>query len=117
MTINNHLAAIRQAAENLPIGKKNQVLNRCDRISVILKKEEQQAIIDRDAVHKQIVAALLTGRVLSYKNQGEFMTSQFHTAIVYARQIVEKRFPEYTFRSKWVTGEGHPYKIYWIDKI
>lgn len=116
MTINDHISAIRNAALNLPNGKKNQVLNRCDRISVILKKE-QQAIIDRDAVHKQIVAALLTGRVLSYKNQDEFMTSQFHTAIVYARQIVERRFPEYTFRSKWVTGEGHPYKIYWIDKI
>lgn len=113
MTINNHLAAIRSAAEQLPTGKKNQVLNRCDRISLLLK-EEQKAIIDRDAVHKQIVSALIAGRRLSYKNQNEFMTSQFHTAIVYARRILEKT--DYTLCSEWVTGDGHPYKIYWVER-
>lgn len=112
--LDNSLATIRQAAQTLPNGKRNQVLNRCDRISLLMK-EQNKAIVDRDSVNKRIVAALIAGRRLSYKNQNEFMTSEFHTAIVYVRRILE-RDGRYVLKSEWVLGDGHPYKIYWADE-
>lgn len=77
---NEALAVIRQAAASLPLGKRNQVLNRCNRIDLILRRvpageqdnrtDAQKAgqIADNYNTAQRIIAALISGRVLSQRN-------------------------------------------------
>ena len=122
------LTTIRRIAMNLPIGKRNQVLNRCDRIHILMRHthpedprtpgQMSESIVEHYATTKRIVAALLAGRELSYKDMKEFKTVEWHTRICEAKAIIAKRYPEYTFLSRWATGDKHPYKIYWLeDKV
>lgn len=117
MNIAEHLAAIRTEAAKLPAGKRNQVLNRCDRIYVIMKgRTRQQAhkqVLDHYASTRRIIAALLAGRMLSHKDGREFGTSEFHTRICEARRIFARQYPQYTFHAEWAV-DGR-YKLYWID--
>ena len=119
-----HLAAIRKVAEELPAGKRNRILNRCNRLSMIYRREDFDVRTPEDMrmdieghyqTTKKIVAALISGRELSYKNMNEFHTVEWHTRICEAKDIIATRYPEYTFCSKWITGEKHPYKLYWIE--
>lgn len=124
------LAHIRTAVSGLPTALKHRILNRCDKLAVLYRRqlkdddpaptpaEQHEAIKGQHDASLAVVAALLSKRVLSYKNEGEFYTSQFHTTIVYARRKIEKLYPEYRFCSKWTSDGGHPYKLYWLeDKI
>lgn len=122
MTPIEAINSLRAYAKTLPAGKKFQVLNRCDRIAIIMKqgnissKNESKAIADRYNAAKAIASALLAKRVLSYKDEPEFYTSQFHTSIIKAREIIEKKYPEFKFMSKWTSDGGHPYKLYWLEE-
>ena len=122
------LAHIRRAVDGLPTELKHRILNRCDKLSVLYRRqqkglpefipapaEQHDAIKERHDAVLEVIAALVSGRVLSYKNEGEFYTSQFHTTIVYARRKIEKQYPQYRLCSKWTTDGGHPYKLYWIE--
>ena len=114
---------IRKIAATLPAWQKHTLLNACGMIELTSRRhqyaptntEQHEAIKEQHDAVLDIVNALLSGRVLSYKNEGEFYTSQFHTAIVYARRKMEKAYPQYRFCSKWTTDGGHPYKLYWIE--
>ena len=121
--VDEHIAAIRRIAEELPTGKKNRLLNRCDRLAMVCRRmddprtpeEMNEDIKGHYQTTKKIIAALISGRSLSYKDMREFHTVEWHTRIDEARTIIAKRYPEYTFCSKWITGEKHPYKLYWLE--
>lgn len=128
MNTQEALNALRASAQSLPMGKRNQVLNRCDRIQLLLRKaqkshtptptEQHDEIKGRADSTRRIVAALLAGDTLSYLDSERFGTSEFHTRIVNARHLIEDRYPEYTLRSEWRRGNNCNYKIYWLeDKI
>lgn len=119
-----HLAAIRRVAEELPTGKRNRILNRCDRLEMLYRRMEedprtsedmQTEIVGHYQTTRKIIAALISGRSLSYKNMREFRTVEWHTRIHEAREIIAKRYPEYSFCSKWITEDKHPYKLYWLE--
>lgn len=117
MNTDQALQILRQAARYLPAKEREQIIRRCDAIFSALQSAESKAIEDRHNVAKEIVAALLDRRVLSYKNGDEFLTSQFHTSIVEARRIIERQHPEWELCSRWTNENGgHPYKLYWVEK-
>ena len=116
-------ARIRKIAATLPAGQKHTLLNACGMIELNTRRhqytptpaEQHDAIKGQHDASLDILRALLAGRVLSYKDGREFYTSQFHTAIVYARRKMEKTHPWCRFCSKWTNDGGHPYKLYWIE--
>lgn len=125
-TLNSYLNYIRTEAQNLPAGRRNQILNRCDRIAILFRRQyeqdkrtaaqEQTSIVEHYATTTRIVAALLAGRKLSYLNMREFKTAEWHTRIHEAKTIIARRYPEYIFCSRWETEGKHPYKLYWLEE-
>lgn len=121
------LRTIREAAMLLPMGKRNQVINRCDRIQLLLRKakahtptgmEQHDEIADRYNTTRRIVAALLAGESVCYLDAARFGTAEFHTRICEARQLIKDRYPEYELRSEWRRGTNCNYKVYFLeDKI
>ena len=125
------LRTIREAAKALPSGKCNQVINRCNRIELILKRtpeadtrtpaQQVDQIVEQYNTAQRIVAALLSGRVLSQRDSKEFKTTAFHSRICDARRILARRYPEYILRSRYTdnmeTIAGRPFKIYWLETL
>ena len=124
------LAVIREAAAALPLGKRNQVLNRCNRIDYLLRKlpageqdnrtdaQKVDAILDHYSTAQRIVAALIAGRILSYKDSKEFKTIEWHSRIHDARRILSRQYPQYVLCSRFTsdtTEAGRAYKLYWIE--
>lgn len=131
------LAVIRRAVEGLPAGKRNLILNNCDKLAVYARKagrqletahirEPHRALYDartnEDLANiadqkKRIWAALLAGRVLSLENAQEFGTSQMHTHFFYIRRDIEDRGLPYILCDEWVyPGEGRSkFKRYWLQ--
>lgn len=129
------LAHIRTAVSGLPVALRHRILNRCDKLSVLYRRQ-QQSIPEADTrtpaqqqadiawqydTTRRIVAALLAGRTLSLKNSAEFRTSQFHTHICKARRMLARQYPGLILRSRFTTeaetAAGRPFKIYWIDNL
>ena len=125
------LAVIRQAAAALPIGKRNQVLNRCNRIDLILRRvpsgevdnrtdaEKVDQIVDNYNTAQRIIAALISGRVLSQRNAAEFKTIVWHSRMHDVRRILARQYPQYVLCSRFTddrTAAGRPYKLYWIEQ-
>ena len=131
------LAVIRKAAEGLPIGKKNLILNNCAKLSGYAKvagkqlatahtREPHRALYDArtdqdfvnlDNQKKRIWAALLAGRVLSLENAQEFGTSQMHTHFANIRAEIEAKGLNYILCDEWFhPGDGRSkYKKYWLQ--
>lgn len=125
-TLYSYLNFIRTEAQNLPAGRRNQILNRCDRIAILFRRQyeqdkrtaaqEQTSIVEHYATTSRIVAALIAGRKLSYRDMREFRTAEWHTRIHEAKTIIARRYPEYIFCSAWQTDGKHPYKVYWLEE-
>ena len=127
---NEALAVIRQAAAALPLGKRNQVLNRCNRIDLILRRAPSGEVDNRTDAQKagqiadnyntaqRIIAALISGRVLSQRNSAEFKTIVWHSRMHDVRRILARQYPQYTLCSRFSderTSAGRPFKVYWIE--
>ena len=125
------LAHIRTAVAGLPTGLRHRILNRCDKLAVLYRRQ-QQAIPEADNrtprqqqeqvagqynTAQRIVAALLSGRTLSQRDSQEFKTTAFHSRIADARRILSRQ--GYTLRSRYTTDAetlaGRAFKLYWID--
>ena len=125
------LAHIRTAVAGLPTGLRHRILNRCDKLSVLYRRQQQSIpeADDRTPAQQQeqvagqyntaqrIVAALLSGRTLSQRDSQEFKTTAFHSRIADARRILSRQ--GYTLRSRYTTDAetlaGRAFKLYWID--
>lgn len=127
------LAGIRKAAEALPPGKKNAVLNKCAKLSLYAQKAQRQleaphyrrALYDartQDDIAAQMRAkkavfqAMMQGRHVDLTMAEEFQLSQMHTAIHQIRRDIEKKNLPVELCDEWVRpGEGaRPYKSYWL---
>ena len=125
------LAHIRTAVAGLPTALRHRILNRCDKLSVLYRRQ-QQSIPEADTrtpaqqqeqvagqynTAQRIVAALLSGRTLSQRDSQEFKTTAFHSRIADARRILSRQ--GYTLRSRYTTDAetlaGRAFKLYWID--
>ena len=124
------LAVIREAAAALPLGKRNQVLNRCNRIDYLLRRiplgevdnrtdaDKVDQIVDNYNTAQRIIAALIAGRVLSQRNAAEFKTIVWHSRMHDVRRILARQYPQYVLCSRFTddrTAAGRPYKLYWIE--
>ena len=125
------LAHIRTAVSGLPVALRHRILNRCDKLSVLYRRQQQSIpeTDDRTPAQQQeqvagqyntaqrIVAALLSGRTLSQRDSQEFKTTAFHSRIADARRILSRQ--GYTLRSRYTTDAetlaGRAFKLYWID--
>ena len=125
------LAHIRTAVAGLPTALRHRILNRCDKLSVLYRRQQQSIPEADDRTPRQqqeqvagqyntaqrIVAALLSGRTLSQRDSQEFKTTAFHSRIADARRILSRQ--GYTLRSRYTTDTetlaGRAFKLYWID--
>lgn len=126
------LAVIRRAAEGLPAGKRNCIINNCAKLAKYAKVAGNQLKVGHyrhanydartqedmaeQAMHKKEVwAALLAGRVVSLEDN--FKTSEFHTIICRIRQEITLKNLPYVLCDEWYRpGEGRrPFKKYWLQ--
>ena len=127
------LAHIRTAVAGLPTGLRHRILNRCDKLSVLYRRQQQsipetdnrtprqqqEQVAGQYNTAQRIVAALLSGRTLSQRDSQEFKTTAFHSRIADARRILSRQ--GYTLRSRYTTDAetlaGRAFKLYWIDNL
>lgn len=125
------LAHIRTAVSGLPVALRHRILNRCDKLSVLYRRQQaelpeaddrtprqqQEQVAGQYNTAQRIVAALLSGRTLSQRDSQEFKTTAFHSRIADARRILSRQ--GYTLRSRYTTDAetlaGRAFKLYWID--
>lgn len=125
------LAHIRTAVAGLPTALRHRILNRCDKLSVLYRRQQaelpeaddrtprqqQKQVAGQYNTAQRIVAALLSGRTLSQRDSQEFKTTAFHSRIADARRILSRQ--GYTLRSRYTTDAetlaGRAFKLYWID--
>lgn len=132
--LQNIRTAIRGA--DVPAGLKLYVENECDRISVISKKAirhgawdlddtpatqayspTSQQIADRYDAQKAVMAAMMSGRKISFMDSDEFRVSQMHTTITKIRRHIEdKRLPLEIHDEVFHFGpKNKTAKKYWIE--
>lgn len=129
------LNAIRTMVASLPRGQRHAILNRCDKLAVLYRRQtaalaeqdnrtpaqQQDQVAEQYNTATRIVAALLAGRILSQRNSAEFKTTAFHSRIADARRIIARQYPDKVLRSRFTTdaetAAGRPYKLYWIENI
>ena len=127
------LAHIRTAVSGLPVALRHRILNRCDKLSVLYRRQQaelpeaddrtprqqQEQVAGQYNTAQRIVAALLSGRTLSQRDSQEFKTTAFHSRIADARRILSRQ--GYTLRSRYTTDAetlaGRAFKLYWIDNL
>jgi len=125
------LAHIRTAVAGLPTALRHRILNRCDKLSVLYRRQQaempeaddrtprqqQEQVAGQYNTAQRIVADLLSGRTLSQRDSQEFKTTAFHSRIADARRILSRQ--GYTLRSRYTTDAetiaGRAFKLYWID--
>ena len=127
------LAGIRKAAEELPDGLKNSVLNKCAKLSIYAQKAQKQlntphyrrAMYDarteddfaaQARAKKAVFQALVAGMHVDLTMAERFQLSQMHTAIHQIRRDIQRKDLPYELCDEWVRpGEGaRPYKRYWL---
>jgi len=129
------IAAIRRLAQALPKGQRHAVINRCDNLAVLYRRQsaalaeqdnrtpdqQRDQVAGQYNTAQQIVAALLAGRTLSQRNSAEFKTTAFHSRIADARRILARQYPDKVLRSRFTTDAetiaGRPFKVYWIESL
>jgi hypothetical protein len=127
------LAHIRTAVAGLPTDLRHRILNRCDKLSVLYRRQQksipeaddrtprqqQEQVAGQYNTAQRIVAALLSGRTLSQRDSQEFKTTAFHSRIADARRILSRQ--GYTLRSRYTTDAetiaGRAFKLYWIESL
>ena len=125
------LAHIRTAVAGLPTALRHRILNRCDKLSVLYRRQQksipeadnrtprqqQEQVAGQYNTAQRIVAALLSGRTLSQRDSQEFKTTAFHSRIADARRILSRQ--GYTLRSRYTTDAetlaGRAFKLYWLE--
>ena len=117
---------IRNIARDLPPGKRHQIINRCNKINMAIKKtdnmdkEYQQThkqIVDRYNAKKAIYEAMTQGRHISLEDSLEFAVSQMHTTICTIRQDLKKKSLPYVMKDRWIDSGKYRKKIkeYWLE--
>lgn len=125
-TIRKVLMEIKSISSDLPQGKRNQISNRCDKISSTIKKmkimntedhQTQRQIADRYIAKKAIFEAMLGGRKISLLDSVEFEVSQMHTQISSIRKDIEDKNLPWVLKDEWMEfgNHGKKCKRYWLE--
>ena len=123
-TIRKVLMEIKSLSSDLPQGKRNQISNRCDKISLTIKKmkimntdQTQRQIADRYNAKKAIFEAMLGGRKISLLDSVEFEVSQMHTQISSIRKDIEQKSLPWVMKDEWMEfgKHGKKCKRYWLE--
>lgn len=120
---------IRNMVAGLPAGLRHSILNRCDKLALLYRKmpaevdnrtsrEQSEQVAEQYNTAQKILAALLSGRVVSQRNSEEFKTTAFHSRIADVRRIIARQYPGRTLCSRYTTDAetiaGRPFKLYWL---
>ena len=117
---------IKSISCDLPQGKRNQISNRCDKISSTIKKmkdmnteghQTQRQIADRYNAKKAIFDAMMNGRRISFLDSAEFEVSEMHTQMHCIRKDIEDKNLPYTLKDEWMEfgKHGKRCKRYWLE--
>lgn len=125
-TIWRVLAEIKDLSKDLPQGKRNQISNRCDKISSTIKKmkimntetnQTTRQIADRYIAKRAIFDAMMNGRRISFLDSAEFEVSEMHTQMhCIRRDIADKNLPV-VLKDDWMEfgRHGKRCKVYWLE--
>lgn len=126
-TIWKVLAEIKDLSKDLPQGKRNQISNRCDKISSTIKKmkvmntsetkQTQRQIADRYIAKKAIFDAMMNGRRISFLDSAEFEVSEMHTQMHCIRKDIEEKNLPVVLKDDWMEfgKHGKKCKRYWLE--
>ena len=125
-TIRKVLMEIKTLTSDLPPGKRNQISNRCDKISSTIRKmkvmntedhQTQRQIADRYIAKKAIFDAMMNGRKISFLDSAEFEVSEMHTQMHCIRQDIEDKKLPYVLKDEWMAfgKHGKRCKRYWLE--
>lgn len=117
---------IKTLTSDLPPGKRNQISNRCDKISSTIRKmkvmntedhQTQRQIADRYIAKKAIFDAMMNGRKISFLDSAEFEVSEMHTQMHCIRQDIEDKKLPYVLKDEWMAfgKHGKRCKRYWLE--
>ena len=117
---------IKNIAKDLPPGKRHQIINRCNKINMAIKKtgnmesqfqQTHKQIVDRYNAKQAIYEAMTKGRHISLEDSLEFAVSQMHTTICTIRQDLKKKSLPYVMKDRWIDSGKYRKKIkeYWLE--
>ena len=118
---------IKKLARDLPPGKGHQIMNRCSKINLLIRKSKDmniddnftsQQIADRHNAKKAIFEAMTQGRKVSFLDSREFEVSEFHTTICKIRQDIDSKSLPWELKDQWISFRRHgkTYKEYWLER-
>ena len=118
---------IQKLARDLPPGKGHQIMNRCSKINLLVRKSKDmntednftsQQIADRYNAKKAVFEAMCKGRKVSCLDSREFEVSEFHTTICKIRQDIDSKSLPWDLKDRWITfgKHGKRCKEYWLEK-
>lgn len=118
---------IQVLARDLPSCKAHQIMNRCSKIILRIRKIKDmntednftsQQIADRYNAKKAVFEAMCQGRKVSFLDSREFEVSQFHTTICKIRQDIDSKSLPWDLKDRWITfgKHGKRCKEYWLER-
>ena len=118
---------IQKLARDLPPGKGHQIMNRCNKINLLIRKSKDmntedtftsQQIADRYNAKKAIFEAMTQGRKVSFLDSREFEVSQFHTTICKIRKDIDSKSLPRELTDQWISfgRHGKRCKEYWLER-
>ena len=117
---------IHDLARDLPPGKRHQIMNRCSKINLLIRKSKDmtednftsQQIDDRYNAKKAIFEAMTKGRKVSFLDSREFEVSEFHTTICKIRKDIDSKSLPWELKDQWISfgRHGKRCKEYWLEK-
>lgn len=118
---------IHDLARDLPPGKRHQIMNRCSKINLLIRKSKDmnrednfksQQIADRYNAKKAIFEAMTQGRKVSFLDSREFEVSEFHTTICKIRKDINSKSLPWEIKDQWISfgRDGKRCKEYWLEK-
>lgn len=106
------LQEIRRATDDLPEGKQRLILNRVNRLAMVVKKSPEQditligetheQIADRESAKMAIFQAMMNGREITLEDSKEFQVSQMHSQMCFIRKMIERKKLNVVLKDRWV---------------
>lgn len=121
------LGEITGIAQTLPMGKRNQIINRCGQISMQMKKSSRRLTIlspaeleeaqekAQESAKAAIFNAMMNGRKVSQLDCREFRVEDMRTPVSRLRYQIFKDSLPYEIADRWIkTPGGRRIKEYWL---
>lgn len=115
---------IQDLARDLPPGKEHQIVNRCSKINLLIRKSKDmntednfrsQHIADRYNAKKAIFEAMTQGRKVSQMDCREFEVEDMRTPVSHMKDWFEAA--GFSLKSQWIhTPKGRRIKEYWLER-